>query len=1501
MRLFFCKESRLRTFLFPAVIVFHAWIFTNAANAADTWSTPHPGVRLLQRTTSDPLRIFVLQVDNCARGIAHRATKETERQRTTTSFRNLVGAQAAINGDFFNYTNYFPNGLAIGDGVKWNNDNGTMGFLAAGPDRIFLSPTEAVVSTPEAWMRNAVGGFPTLVRDGVAQYGATSPSHCPERHPRTAVGLSRNRRYLYLVVVDGRSTLSRGMTCNELADLMVNLGAWTAMNLDGGGSSTMTVAGLGTVNNPSDGSERVVSNHWAVFASGQGAPEACDLWMDELVVDSGVLNEGRSTDVDGDGKSDFCAKAAAGMRCYLSTGSGFDLNNAWAIPDLSDANGFDQELRFSTIRTGDVNGDGRMDVCARGADGVRCWLSTGTGFGSAFSGPAWSDAAGWNALQHASTLRLADIDGDGRDDFCALAAAGWICHLSTGSGAGARLDGPAWTSANGWNQPYYYGTVRMGDLDGDGRADVCARGAAGMWCALSTGSGFASMFAGPEWSDAAGFTDVAYWSTIRMVDFDHDGRADLCARTPDGVQCHRYTQNGFGPAVAGPQLTDASGWKDMDNSTTIRFADIDGDGDLDICARANAGIRCWRYDGSGWGSQINGPAWDEASGWSDFRFYTTIHLGDIDHDGKADICGRGPDGVRCHLSTGDGFGPEIAGPALTDASGWAGYPYFSTIRFGGVAPVCTPVAGDDATCDGVDDDCDGTVDEDADAVCDDADACNGREACVQAACVSLDAPDCGDRGCLPATGCCPEGTRAEGGICVVVVSCDPDNDTCNDYDRCNGIERCDPETRTCVAQNPLDCGDRGCLPQTGCCPEGTHAENDACVLDAPGGSSGKSSGCSCRSAGGKGGVNMPAWGLLLTVFWALAVLPFLRRRRRAVLYVFALALFPMVSSCASGGSKGPFCGDGKVDAPVEECDPPGVGACDATCLRDLAKCGDRQCQPPENADNCVVDCQPICGNGHRETGEECDGQDMGGASCESLGFPGGTLLCLSDCTFSVLGCESTCGDGVLNDGEACDDRNRSNNDGCSVLCQVEAGWTCTGVPSSCSPVCGDGILTANELCDVGNLREFTCQSEGFYTGELACDSNCLALDTSGCSGYCGDGIRQDGYELCDGSLNGATCQNMGWPGGGPLSCVNCQLDATLCSRWIAVGNGGGHTCAIRGDGSLWCWGFNGDGRIGDGTFNDRSLPVGVVNFSSQAVQASGGLFHTCAVKSTGSAWCWGQGSDGQLGNNSTAATANPAAVHGMSSGVVEVGSGHYHTCARKSDGSVWCWGKNDHGQLGNGTFTNSLTPVPVSNVSAARALAVGGNHTCIIGGAGGVGCWGSNQYGQLGDGGAADRSTPYTINSLASGVVSLSAGSFHTCAVKSDGSAWCWGYNLKGRLGDGTVTNRNVPTAVSGFSSGIVQITAGGHQTCALRDDGSVWCWGANQFGQVGDGTTTDRLVPTAVSGLPFPAAGVFCGGAHVCALLDRGALWCWGNNDSGRLGDGTTTSRPTPVPVYFP
>ena len=399
------------------------------AFASDTWSDPAPGIRLLERTTSEPQRIYALQVDLCERGVSLRATAEDERQRTVSSFGALVGAQAAVNGDFFSFDDYYTSGMAIGDGALWNDDTTSEGFVAFGRDHALLTPPAEEWSDPATWMAQAVGGRPQLVVDGVAGTGFTEPSHCTADNPRTAVGLSQDRRTLWLVVVDGRSDDSDGMTCDALASLMQGFGAYTAMNLDGGGSSTLWVKGEGDVNQPSDGSERTVANHLAVLAGGSGAPESCDFWQDEVLDQAGVLDAPGLTDVDGDGRADACARAAASFRCQPSTGDGF--GEPWTIPDLSDDAGFGDEAHYASIRMADVNGDRLADVCARGPGGFACWPSTGAAFGASVPGPALTDAAGWNDVAYASTLRMGDIDGDGKDDLCARGVGGISCYLTT--------------------------------------------------------------------------------------------------------------------------------------------------------------------------------------------------------------------------------------------------------------------------------------------------------------------------------------------------------------------------------------------------------------------------------------------------------------------------------------------------------------------------------------------------------------------------------------------------------------------------------------------------------------------------------------------------------------------------------------------------------------------------------------------------------------------------------------------------------------------------------------------------------------------------------------------------------------------------------------------------------------------------------------------------------------------------------------------------------------
>lgn len=659
------------------------------AAAADTWTTPHPGVRHLFRTTSTPWRIFALEIDLCASGVSLRATASSERKRTVSSFAKLVNAEAAVNGDFFSFSTYGTSGLSVGNGGKWadTSDNSSSGFFAFGLDRLELSKPSAVVSAPPGWMREVVSGRQHIVNAGVV-YPADTNTFCTTRHPRTAAGFSKDRRKLILAVVDGRTQISVGMKCTELGKLMADLGAWDALNLDGGGSSAMFVAAKGVVNDPSDGVERVVANHLAVQADGSGEPGSCDRSWEASAVDGDAYGASPTTDVDGDGRADVCARAAAGVRCALANGGGFEA--PLVGPALSDASGWADESNYATLRFGDVDGDGRADLCARSNSDVSCWLSDGAGFPTKISGPPLADNVGWGAPEYYGTLRLADFDGDGRHDLCVRSASDFRCYPSTGSGFGAAVSLTALSDASGWDAPEHYGTIRMGDIDGDGKADLCARAAAGMRCWKSTGSGWGSAITGPEWSNAKGWAELLYWSTIRLVDVDGDGRADLCARSSAGLACHLSDGAGFGPAVDGPAWSDANGWARYKNAFTVRFADIDGDGDQDVCARANAGIRCAPWTGSGFGATINGPELSDAKGWSAHRFYSTIRFADVDGDGRADLCARSSAGVHCWLSDGAGFPTQIEGPTWSDASGWSKPQYYETLRIAGGDGVTAP-------------------------------------------------------------------------------------------------------------------------------------------------------------------------------------------------------------------------------------------------------------------------------------------------------------------------------------------------------------------------------------------------------------------------------------------------------------------------------------------------------------------------------------------------------------------------------------------------------------------------------------------------------------------------------------------------------------------------------------------------------------------------------------------------------------------------------------------
>lgn len=346
-----------------------------------------------------------------------------------------------------------------------------------------------------------------------------------------------------------------------------------------------------------------------------------------------------------------------------------------------------------------------------------------------------------------------------------------------------------------------------------------------------------------------------------------------------------------------------------------------------------------------------------------------------------------------------------------------------------------------------------------------------------------------------------------------------------------------------------------------------------------------------------------------------------------------------------------------------------------------------------------------------------------------------------------------------------------------------------------------------------------------------------------------------------------------------------------------------HSCALTSAGGVKCWGANSNstlsaGQLGDGTSLTRLVPVDVVGLSSGVVAVTAGAFHTCALTTAGGVKCWGQ-NFGALGDGTELHRLTPVDVVGLGSGVVAISAGGGHTCALTSTGGVKCWGAMGGYGLGDGTTQDRLAPVDVVGLAGgAAAIAAGNTHTCALTGAGGVKCWGGNA-GRLGDGTDQDSLIPVDVLGLGSGVMAITAGGSQTCAVTNAGGAKCWGNNVSGALGDGTTVNRRAPVDVTGLTSGVVALSAGDNHTCAVTSSGGVKCWGSSLSGQLGDGAfNVDRLAPVDVTGLSSGVTAVSAGGQHTCARTSAGGVKCWGFNGLGGLGDGTTNSRAVPLDV---
>lgn len=356
----------------------------------------------------------------------------------------------------------------------------------------------------------------------------------------------------------------------------------------------------------------------------------------------------------------------------------------------------------------------------------------------------------------------------------------------------------------------------------------------------------------------------------------------------------------------------------------------------------------------------------------------------------------------------------------------------------------------------------------------------------------------------------------------------------------------------------------------------------------------------------------------------------------------------------------------------------------------------------------------------------------------------------------------------------------------------------------------------------------------------------------------------------------------------------------LASGISAITAGDMYTCALTGAGGAKCWGDNVEGQLGDGSSAVRLTAVDVIGLASGTRAITAGYRHACALTSAGGMKCWGSNAYGQLGDGSTTSTPSAVNVSGLTSDISAITAGFGHTCALTNGGAVTCWGSNSDNQLGDGSNNGKrLTAVDVKGLgSGVSQIAAGAMHNCALASGGAVKCWGANIYGQLGDGSTAGGLTPVVVGGLVGGVSTMAAGDMYTCVLTSASGVKCWGENSLGQLGDGSAVQRSTPVDVSGLTSGVTAIAGGWATTCAVTSGGAVKCWGNNDWGQLGDGTYTQSLIPVPVVGLTGGVIAVEVSDSHSCALTGAGGVKCWGDNSTGQLGNGSTIDSPTPVDV---
>ena len=357
-------------------------------------------------------------------------------------------------------------------------------------------------------------------------------------------------------------------------------------------------------------------------------------------------------------------------------------------------------------------------------------------------------------------------------------------------------------------------------------------------------------------------------------------------------------------------------------------------------------------------------------------------------------------------------------------------------------------------------------------------------------------------------------------------------------------------------------------------------------------------------------------------------------------------------------------------------------------------------------------------------------------------------------------------------------------------------------------------------------------------------------------------------------------------------------------RDVAIGQF--HTCAISRDGLVFCWGDNGFNQLGNSTNVPRPTPGRVPGLSGEFVSISAGRFHTCALNTAGTVYCWGDGTSGQLGEGNQDSGGIAVIPIGFETGAQEISAGAFHTCGIDAAGTGYCWGANADRQLGTGTDTLYVRqPAPVAGLPAGvTQIDAAISHSCGLTAEGRMMCWGSNLSGQLGLRRAAYRGSAANVAFLQDGNREIVAEGTNSCVLTRLRRVLCWGSNGSGQLGEFLGEQANTPTRVAGLPAGVHGLTFGSFEgylgtACVLTRSNRSLCWGGNRYGQLGDGTLEDRTGPAAVTGLGAGIQRIVAGaGDHICAILRNGTLRCWGANLNGQLGDGGYVSSTVPVGV---